>query len=375
MKTLVVTNDFPPRAGGIQTFVYELVRRLPPDEVVVYASQSPGWRAFDRGQPFAVVRAKTPMLLPTPRTRTAATQLLTRHGCTAVVFGAAAPLGLLARALRCAGAARLVALTHGHEAAWAALPGARTVLRRIGDDVDAVTYLGSYTRTRIAASLSPTATHRMAPLTPGVDADVFAPNPARRAQRRRALGVGERPVVLCVSRLMRRKGQDVLVEGWPHVLRSVPDAVLLVVGDGPERAALQRAVRSAEVDDSVRFTGSVPASDLPSYYAAADVFAMPARTRRGGLDVEGLGIVYLEASASGLPVVAGASGGAPDAVLPGQTGFVVDGRDVDAVAKCISDLLVDADVRRRLGAQGRRWVGEFWTWDRQVQRLRALLAG
>jgi phosphatidylinositol alpha-1,6-mannosyltransferase len=372
-RVLVVTNDFPPRPGGIQTFVHELLRRLPPDRVVVLTSRWRGWERFDAAQPFPIVRADTSVLLPTPATRSHAASLLVEHGCDAVLYGAAAPLGLLAGSLTTAGAHRQVALTHGHEAGWAQLPGARQALRRIGDGVDVVTYLGEYTRRRIAAALRPAAADRMVQLTPGVDASVFHPDAASRDRVRQRLGLGDRPVVVCVSRLMPRKGQDILVDSWPLVLAGVPDAALLLVGGGPYRSRLEQRVSSLGLTSSVILTGTVDADQLAAHYAAADVFAMPARTRRRGLDVEGLGIVYLEASATGVPVVAGRSGGAPDAVLEGETGYVVDGTDRQSLAARLTRLLTSPETRSALGSAGRAWVLDTWSWERQVQVLRSAL--
>jgi phosphatidylinositol alpha-1,6-mannosyltransferase len=298
--------------------------------------------------------------------------VLRSEGCDSVVFGAAAPLGLLAPALRRRGADRLVGITHGHEAGWASLPVARDLLRRIGDSVDALTYLGGYTRSRIAPALSPAAVARMARLAPGVDEQVFRPGAGGDEIRARH-GLADRPVVVCVSRLVPRKGQDALIHAWPRVLRTAPDAALLLVGDGPYRDALRRLAVSLGVDGSVVFTGGVPWEELPAHYDAGDVFAMPCRTRRRGLDVEGLGIVYLEASAAGLPVVAGDSGGAPDAVLDGETGVVVPGRSVARVAAALTALLTDPERARRMGAQGRAWVEREWSWKIQAARLDGLL--
>jgi phosphatidylinositol alpha-1,6-mannosyltransferase len=289
-----------------------------------------------------------------------------------VWFGAAAPLGLMASALRKAGARRLVATTHGHEASWAQLAGARRLLRRIGEGTDTITYLGEYTRSRIASSLTPQAATRMVQLTPGVDEKVFHPGSGGDEVRAR-LGLAERPVVVCVSRLVRRKGQDTLILAMPHVLAAVPDAVLLIVGGGPYRRRLEKLAAATGVVDSLRFTGPVPGEELPAHYGAGDVFAMPCRTRRGGLDVEGLGIVYLEASATGLPVLAGGSGGAPDAVLDGETGWVVRGDSVHDTAERIVTLLQDPLLRRRMGERGRAWVEERWRWDLLADRLGALL--
>ncbi|MGW0826441.1 glycosyltransferase family 4 protein [Streptomyces sp. NPDC002845] len=378
-KTLIVTNDFPPRPGGIQAFLHNMALRLDPERVVVYAST---WKrsregveataAFDAEQPFTVVRDRTTMLLPTPGATRRAVSLLREHGCTSVWFGAAAPLGLMAPALRRAGARRLVATTHGHEAGWAQLPAARQLLRRIGDSTDTITYLGQYTRSRIAPALSASAAGRMVQLPPGVDEKTFHPGSGGDEVRAR-LGLTDRPVVVCVSRLVRRKGQDTLILAMPRVLAEQPDAVLLIVGGGPYERELRSLAHETGVAGSVHFTGAVPWSSLPAHYGAGDVFAMPCRTRRGGLDVEGLGIVYLEASATGLPVVAGDSGGAPDAVLDGETGWVVRGGSPDATADRVLALLDDAELRRRMGERGRAWVEERWRWDLLAERLRGLL--
>ncbi len=371
MRTLVVTNDFPPRPGGIQQFVHALAVRLPPGEVVVYA---PKWKRdalFDAEQPFPVVRHPTSLMLPVPDVLRRARDIARAESCDAVWFGAAAPLGLLAGPLR-QDVGRLVASTHGHEVGWARVPGARQVLRRIGRLNDVVTYLGDYTRARLAPALGPRAT--LAQLPSGVDTDVFHPG-AGREDVRRQLALGDRPTVVCVSRLVPRKGQDVLVRALPGIRAVVPGAALLVVGGGPDMPRLQRLAIERGVADHVRFTGSVPWAELPAHYAAGDVFAMPCRTRLGGIDVEGLGIVYLEAAATGLPVVAGSSGGAPDAVLDGETGVVVDGRDVDAVAREVSALLADPGQAAAMGAKGRAWVEDNWRWDVLAARLRGLLTG
>lgn len=378
-KTLIVTNDFPPRPGGIQAFLHNMALRLDPSEIVVYASTWKRGRegteataAFDAEQPYPVVRDPTTMLLPTPRVTRRAVSLLREHGCTSVWFGAAAPLGLMAPALRKAGARKLVATTHGHEAGWAQLPASRQLLRRIGESTDTITYLGEYTRSRIAAALTPAAAGRMVQLPPGVDEKTFHPDSGGDAVRAR-LGLTDRPVIVCVSRLVPRKGQDTLILAMPRILAREPDAVLLVVGGGPYEKELRKLAAETRVADSVVFTGAVPWAELPAHYGAGDVFAMPCRTRRGGLDVEGLGIVYLEASATGLPVVAGDSGGAPDAVLDGETGWVVRGGSAEDSADRILALLADAELRERMGERGRQWVEERWRWDLLAERLRELL--
>lgn len=370
-RTLLITNDFPPRPGGIQSFVHNLAVRQPPGSVVVYASSWRGAAKFDADQPFEVVRERTKVLLPTPLVARRAAKLARAYDCDTVWFGAAAPLGLLAAGLRRrAGIRRAVALTHGHEAGWAALPGARSALRRIGRGVDVTTYLGEYTRVRLARVLDGLTELRR--LAPGVDVDTY--HPAVDGERvRLRLGLADRPVVVCVSRLVPRKGQDMLIRALPEIRRRVPDAALLIVGGGPYRATLTKLARQAGVERDVVFTGSVPSAELPAHYAAGDVYAMPCRTRNRGLDVEGLGIVYLEASATGLPVVAGDSGGAPDAVREGETGYVVPGRDGAQLADRVAALLADRDLARQLGAAGRAWVEREWRWETQAERMTALL--
>ncbi|MET8490730.1 MULTISPECIES: glycosyltransferase [unclassified Streptomyces] len=378
-KTLIVTNDFPPRPGGIQAFLHNMALRLDPERVVVYASTWKRTRegveataAFDAEQPFTVVRDRTTMLLPIPAATRRAVGLLREHGCTSVWFGAAAPLGLMAPALRRAGAERIVATTHGHEAGWAQLPAARQLLRRIGESTDTITYLGEYTRSRIARALTPEAAARMVQLPPGVDEKTFHPGSGGDEVRAR-LGLTDRPVVVCVSRLVPRKGQDTLIRAMPAILAAEPDAALLIVGGGPYEKDLRRLAADTGVAASVRFTGSVPWSELPAHYGAGDVFAMPCRTRRGGLDVEGLGIVYLEASATGIPVVAGDSGGAPDAVLDGETGWVVRGDSPAETAERVTALLADEELRRSMGRRGRDWVEEKWRWDLLADKLKTFL--
>jgi phosphatidylinositol alpha-1,6-mannosyltransferase len=379
-RTLVVTNDYPPRPGGIQEFVQAMVDGFTPSDVVVYASTWRGraeeCRAYDAAHPYLTVRENTSVLLPDPRRTRRACEIAKAEGCDTVWFGAAAPLGLMAPALRRAGVGRLVATTHGHETGWAQLPGARSLLRRIGDGVDVVTYLSEYQRIRIGAVLSSAAAARMAQLSPGVDTDRFRPElrtSAEVARIRERYGLTDRPVAVCISRLVPRKGQDTLIRAWPAVKRTIPDAALLIGSGGPYRKDLERIARETGVERDVVFTGPVPWEELPLYFAAGDVFAMPCRTRRAGLDVEGLGIVYLEASATGRPVVGGDSGGAPDAVVEGETGYVVPGGSVEQTARRVAELLGDPQLSAKLGAAGREWVESRWQWSTIRDRFRTLL--
>lgn len=370
-RTLLVSNDFPPRIGGIQAYLHELALALPRDELAVYAPDWPGAAAFDAQLPFPVVRHPGSLMLPISPVLRRAAGLLRALRCETVWFGAAAPLGLLGPALRRAGARRVVASSHGHEVGWSMLPPGRAALRRIGTDAEVVTVVSRYTRRRVAAAFGPLAALELLP--PGVDGETFRPDPGARAEIRRRHRLGSAPVLLCVSRLVARKGQDVLVRALPSIHRQVPGARLLLVGGGPRLAALRRLARFCGVADAVLCTGPVPWPELPAYYAAGDVFAMPCRNRGKGLDVEGLGLVFLEAAATGLPVIAGDSGGARETVRPGETGYLVDGRDVPAVARAVAALLADPDRAAAMGRRGRCWMQQDWTWSRRAQRLGVLL--
>ncbi|MGB5110124.1 MAG: glycosyltransferase family 4 protein [Mycobacterium sp.] len=373
-RVLLVTNDFPPRRGGIQSYLEALVGELMAagtHELTVYAPKWKGARDYDEQAGYRVVRHPTTLMVPEPTVATRMRALIAEHDIETVWFGAAAPLALLSPLARRAGATRVVASTHGHEVGWSMLPLARTALRRIGDDTDVATYVSGYTRGRFAAAFGPQAC--LERLSPGVDVDRFIPDAAARSELRARYGLGDRPVVLCVSRLVPRKGQDMLIRAFGRIRARVPGAALVIVGGGPYREDLQKLAQRSGVADDVLFTGGVPAQELPAHHAMADVFAMPCRTRGAGLDVEGLGIVYLEASACGVPVVAGRSGGAPETVRDGETGRVVDGTDVDAIAAAVGDLLADPDTAARMGAAGREWVVQNWQWRTQGARLQRLL--
>ncbi|SPM42193.1 Glycogen synthase, partial [Mycobacterium numidiamassiliense] len=375
-RVLLVTNDFPPRPGGIQSYLGEYVRRLVDagaHSVTVYAPQWKGADDYDDAAGYRVVRHPGSLMLPGPGVAVRMRRLIAEHGVDTVWFGAAAPLALLAQRARQAGATRVVASTHGHEVGWSMLPVARSVLRRIGDTTDVVTFVSRYTRSRFATAFGPDAALEYLPS--GVDSDRFRPDPAGRAELRARYRLGERPTVVCLSRLVPRKGQDMLIRALPSVRRRVDGAALVIVGGGPHREALEKLASDCGVAEHVTFTGGVPSAELPAHYALADVFAMPCRTRGSGMDVEGLGIVYLEASATGVPVIAGQSGGAPEAVQHNKTGLVVDGRSVHKVADAVAELLIDRDRAAAMGAAGREWVTTEWRWDTLAGRLADLLRG
>jgi len=375
-RTLVITNDFPPRPGGIQTFGYEIVRRFDPESVTVLTSNCDGAAEFDAAQEFKIVRANTQTLVPSKSTLGMAREIVVAENITRVLFGAAAPLGLLASPLRKLGVKNIVGMTQGHETGWAMTPGTRQALRKIGNDTDFLTYLSEYTHQKIAKALSPQAALRMRRMVPGVNVSEFSPvNSAAGQALRSKLGWLERPVIVCVSRLMARKGQDELIKALPEIQLTARNASLIIVGDGPYRKDLQHLVSNLNLQQFVHFTGKVDQSELSSWYAAGDIFAMPCRTRMGGWDVEGLGIVFLEGSATGLPVIVGDSGGAVDAVVDGETGYLVDGRNTSEIAQRIAFLFSNPEVAAKMGEAGRKWVTNEWTWEENFKKLDGLLSG
>lgn len=338
-KTLVVTNDFPPRRGGIESFVFSLCEDFGADELVVYTARMIGSDEIDSAVPYPVVRDPARMLLPSRRVARSVQRVARQHSCGAVVFGAAAPLGLLARGLkRHPGVTTAVGLTHGHEVWWAKVPVARQLLRRIGDDVDTLTYVSDYCRREIGKALSPAARQRMRRLSPEVDRERFRPGLDKALWRRRLGLTDDQPVVLSASRLVRRKGHDMLIRAWPRTLARHPAAALVIVGDGPSRRRLVRLANRHGVGGSVIFVPSVAWAEMPLVYAMADVFVLPCRTRLWGLEPEAFGIVFLEAAACGLPIIVGDSGGAPEAARAGES-YVVEPTDVDQLESQLLHLL------------------------------------
>jgi len=356
-STLIITNDFPPRIGGIESFVSEVCTLLDHD-VVVYASGAAGAAASDRDRPFRVIR-DGPLLLPTPRVAAPAVALLRTSGATRVIFGAAAPLGLLAPSLRRAGARRILGLTHGHETWWAMLPAARQLLHRIGDGCDHLTTISAYTERRISGALSPAARRLLLRLAPPVDTERF--RPSQRAYGR----VGVR--CISVARLIPQKGVTTLLRAWRTVIdragRSEAAHELIIVGDGPLRSRLERSVHKLRLSDSVRIVGAVPRSEVITHLQRADVFALPVRTRLAGLNPEGLCLAALEAAACGLPVIIGDSGGAPETIRDGETGFLVPSHDHRLLADRIGQLLDDPALARDMGKRGRSHVMQHFGSD------------
>jgi len=373
--TLFITNDFGPRAGGIETFVHGLVERLPKGSVIVYTSAQVNSAEFDakwlRDYGVEVIRDRSKILLPTPRVIKACKQLIQSRKLTKVAFGAAAPLGIMARAMRRAGAQKIVALTHGHEVWWAKVLPFSFALRFMSRHIDAITYLGEYTKGEISKALSQAEISKLVQIAPGIDVDHFVPTDS--STLRAELGLADKSVIISVGRLVHRKGQDKLIAALPAIKAAVPNVHLVLVGVGPHQDYLEKLALRLNVSDCVTFIGRINYAELPKYICIGDIFAMPSRSRFFGLEVEGLGIVYLEASSCGLPVVGGKSGGAPDAVLIGETGLVVDGTKPAEIAEACIEMLNNPELCVLMGAAGRAWIIENWRWDIWATKYAALL--
>ncbi|NDU71570.1 glycosyltransferase [Actinomadura sp. DSM 109109] len=364
-RTLVLTGHFPPEPGGVQTFTWELARRLPGDRLVVVAPAWPRAAEFDAGLGFPVVRRHAYLLFRGLR------RLVARHRIEAGWITAAAPFGLYAPLVRAAGVRWLVGSAHGQELGWFRAPPTRAALRAAARSFDVLTHLSATTLPELEDAVGDRT--RLARLAGAVDTVRFRPGLDGSAVRRRH-GLGDGPVVLSVARLVRRKGHDMLIRAWADVVRRHPDARLVIVGDGPMRRRLVEA-GDREAAGTVTVTGPVPAAELPRYYAAADVFSLPCRDDRAGLQTEGLGLSVLEASASGLPVVVGRSGGSPESLIDGRTGILVDAGGPDEIALALHRLLGSPSRAAAMGAAGRRWTCERWSWDAAAARLASLLEG
>jgi phosphatidylinositol alpha-1,6-mannosyltransferase len=373
---LVITNDFGPRTGGIETFVIGLLERIVDCKVIVFTSQQGDTSEYDQQwlKKFGVqvIRDRSKILLPSVRVAKRAKEIAQSHNVEVLVFGAAAPLALMAPRLRKAGIKKIIALTHGHEVWWARIFPFNLAMRRIGNSVNHLTYLGEFTRQAISRSQSQKSIDSMVKIAPGIDTSHFSPQ-ADAIHRRTELGLEGKKIIVSVGRLVHRKGQDKLIEAFPTIVREIPNAHLLIVGEGPYRADLEKLVERLSLKENVTFVGRIFYDDLPSYLSASDVFVMPSRSRFFGLEVEGLGIVYLEASACAIPVVAGISGGAPDAVQEGITGLCVDGTNAAQIAEAVIHICSDSKRAAKMGLAGRNWVIEQWRWEIWSKEFNTLL--
>jgi len=375
MPSLLVTNDFPPKVGGIQSYLWELWRRLPAGDVTVLTTPYAGAADFDRDQPFRVVRDRDRVLLPTPALARRIDRLAREISADLIFLDPALPLGALGLRLE---AAPYVVVLHGAEVTVPGrLPGSRTLLRRVLDGAAGVLAAGTYPADEAARAAGRPLPGLVIP--PGVDIDRFRPaaagDPAARAVTRKQFGLPEtEPLILGVSRLVPRKGFDVLIDAVARLQRRFA-VHLALAGSGRDRDRLARRAVRAGLGERFHLLGRVPDEDLAAVYGSADVFAMCCRERWAGLEAEGFGIVFLEAAASGVPAVAGRSGGAWEAVDDGTTGFVVDPGDAGAVAGALDRLLADPDLRRRMGTAARERAETAFSYDALAARLTPLARG
>jgi phosphatidyl-myo-inositol dimannoside synthase len=358
---LLVTNDFPPKLGGIQSYLHELWRRLPPEETTVFTTAHRGSTEWDAAQPFRIVRARSPFLGPTPRLVRRIDDLAREVGAGLVLLDPAWPLGAIGPQLE----RPYGLILHGAEVTVPArLPFVQLSLRRAMRAASLVIAGGDYPAAEGRFSAGRAIEATLVP--PGVDGARFRPLTAdeRREARVRLRLPGNEVVVLGFSRLVRRKGFDVLIAAAAELAHDVPDLAftVLIAGDGRDRHRLDGLVQTTGAP--VRFVGRVSEGELPSLYGAADVFAMLCRDQWGGLEQEGFGIVFLEAAASGLPALAGKSGGSADAVADGETGLVIDDpRSVADVRDALERLVRDGQLRQRLGAAARERALRMFSYD------------
>ena len=375
---LLITNDLGPHEGGIESFILGLIAGVTDRKIFILTSNQPGAKEFDAKLTSAhdveVIRDRARILLSTPRVALKAKKIIKQNQISIVWFGAAAPLGLMGKYLRKFGVEKIIALTHGHEYWWAKLPVFKSLLRKIIESTNHLTCLGDFTQAEIEKAKPKNNQNNtvVSKLAPGINIEQFQPGAKSQSLVDR-YGLNNRPVVVSVGRLVHRKGQDKLISAWPKVLQHFPNAVLLFVGDGPIKQMLINLAKQERVINNVRFAGRVAHDQLTEHILLGDIFAMPARNRFFNLEVEGLGIVYLEASACSLPVIVGNSGGAVDAVVNGQTGFVVDGKNTDEIAAKIIELLSDPEKAKNMGAAGRSWVEQNWRWPIWQERFNQLL--
>jgi len=349
MRLLLVTNDYPPKPGGIQAYLGDLVAAYP-DPVLVLGPSDPGAPADEPG----VHRGARRFMWPTRRVVDWIIDEARHFEPDAVLFGAPHPLPHAIPALRAALEVPIGVLCHGAEVTIpAALPGLRSWLRRTLRRADVLFAVSEFTTRRVARLTG----RSVITVGAGVAVDRIVPPTAPPRN--------DPPVVGCVSRFVPRKGQRRLIAAASQLRRQGRQLTLLIVGRGRTEARLRRAAARSEVP--VRFEVDVPWEALPGLYQEMDLFCMPCRTRWAGLEIEGLGLVFLEAAAAGLPVIAGTSGGAPETVVPGETGYVAEA--VGEIAAAIELLLSNADRARRMGARGRTRVTDEYTWDRVVSRL------
>jgi phosphatidylinositol alpha-1,6-mannosyltransferase len=369
VRHLFVTNDFPPKMGGIESYLTNLCLGFDPDDVTVVAPTRDGCEETDRSLPYEVVRLPGSYLRASVRVERAILETIRRLDVDVVHFLAALPLGRLGPRLREQTGVRFTVIAHGTGEILlpSRVPFARQALRKVLNAADVVFPVSEFTRAKVDEIARGEAKTTLLP--PSVDVDRFSLE-VSGADVRTELGLGGRFVVLFLSRLVKRKGADILV----RAIAATQGTMAVIAGAGPERASLERLAREVDVADRVIFTGLVEDERLPEFYAAADVFCMPCTERYGGLDVEGFGVVYLEAAASGLPCIAGRCGGSAEAVEHGVTGVVVEDPDPREVAIALVQLRDDLALRAKLGGAGRSRVESVFAPEVAADRLEEAFA-
>jgi phosphatidylinositol alpha-1,6-mannosyltransferase len=376
MTHLLVTNDFPPKVGGIQAYLWELWRRMDPRSYVVLTARShPDAASFDREQALAGIRIErttSRALVPTPQLVNRIRETAARVGADLVVLDPAFPLGVIGPRL----GMPYAVLLHGAEVAIPGrLPLSRELLARVLRNSSLVISAGGYPAAEAARALRRGAMPPVVEIPPGVDLDRFRPlSSSEKAAARSDLGLpDDGPLVVSVSRLVPRKGMDVLIDASVSLRSKLPTLTVAIAGRGRDTERLSGRV--AEYAAPVRLLGGVSDGDLPRLVGAADVFVMLCRNRWLGLEQEGFGIVFLEAAAAGVPQVAGASGGAGEAVVDGETGLVIRRpTDAGAAARAIGRLLGDHRLRAQMGVASRHRAEASFDYDKLAPRLAASLA-
>jgi phosphatidylinositol alpha-1,6-mannosyltransferase len=377
MRLLFVTQDFPPDVGGIQTYSWEVAHRLAAraEHLTVMAPDRPDAAPVDATASVRVLRLPgRPDLFPLTLLPALPAQARQTQADIAVhaqwqTVGAS----VLARALF-GRPRRIVCAAHGRELLFnpaAACPGlgaAYDHLRRILlRQVDAFLPVSHYTAGLLhEQGISPRHTH-MVPN--GTDPERFRPRDGTDLRRR--LGLSDRPLLLTVGRLVRRKGIDTVLRTLPTIAEDCPDVAYVIAGTGPDRARLERLAARRGVRGRVQFVGDIGHDRLPLYYSAADLFVMPAR--EDPPSVEGFGLVFLEANACGTPVIGARTGGIPDAIREGETGLLVPPNAPDALAAAATHVLTSPEVAERLGRQGRHRAVHDASWDVIADRIYDLL--
>jgi phosphatidylinositol alpha-1,6-mannosyltransferase len=391
----LVANVFPPIHGGSAS-VYECLARFGHGRVSVLAPSAdyttgrelPGWRAFDAAAPFPVHRLRllrTRMLAKLRaldrvvlavqdvflrlRLLRAIARIARAEGIRTVCIGELVAGGWLVRVCHGLLGLRTIVYVHGEEVNIIdSYDASRSRRRGTLARADAVVAVSRFTRDCLV-SLMGVEPAKITLIPNGVDVSRFAPRPARDDLRRR-YGLGGRRVLLTVGRLSERKGQDRVIEALPELLKAIPGLTYLLVGDGPLRAVLEARARALRVQESVLFAGSVAPEELVDHYALAEAFIMANRELPSG-ETEGFGLVFLEANACGVPVVAGRAGGSVDAVTDGVNGLLVDGADPAAIAAAVMRIFQDEALRQQL-VRGGIEVAARSGWADRVERFLAL---